>query len=229
MTVTEIIDQVIERSDNIKGSPADYLDRRLRLLDFLREVVDDIWWLRDWPWRMEWGTVTVLPGAASVTVPADFNDFGHEGGLYGPDGHPLDPVTEREIIDLQESGHRTNDPDRYSQFGIDTVGMAPTYRKLLQFPYTDNGFTLRIYYDTIPPELDEAGNNGNLVRIPAQYHRRLIVLGVKAKSRESKSDARAAKTTGDYEMAKKSMLTVEARGRNQIRRLPSFFRNRGGL
>lgn len=223
MTVTEIIDQVIERSDNIKGSPADYLDRRLRLLDFLREVVDDLWWLRDWPWRMKDGTVTVPAGGTSVAVPADFSDWGHDGGLYGPDGEPLDPVTEREMIDLQEAGSHSDTPRCYSIFGIDDTGLAPTYRKLLQFPLTDTGASLRIHYDSIPPDLDEGLANGNLVRIPVQYHRRLIVLGVKAKSRESKGDARAPKTTGDYEAAKKSLLTVEARGRNQIRRLPSFF------
>lgn len=223
MTVTEVIDQVIERSDNIKGTPADYSDRRLRLLDYLREVVDEIWWLRDWPWRMKSGTVTVPAGAGAVVVPADFNDWGHEGGIYGADGQPLDPVSEREILDLREAGHRSDTPDRYSIFDEDSTGMAPTYRKMLQFPMNDAAVTLKLWYQATPPALDESSNNNNLRFIPVQYHRNTIVPGVRFKSQQSKSDARSAQSKVEYEAAKAAMLTAEARDRNRIRQLPSFF------
>lgn len=226
MNVTEIIDEVLQRTDNIRGAPADYADRRTRLLVYLREVQDELWWLRDWPWRMKRSTVTFPANVGYVTVPADFHDWGHDGTLYGVDHDPLDVVPERVILDMRERGFTTATPDRYAIFGMDDSGMAPTYRKLIQIPTNTIALTLGIWYMSTPPTLDEAANVEAINRIPAQYHRRVVVPGVRYKAERSKSDARAEMTKGEYEEGKASMLQKESRDANKMTRLQSFFNYR---
>ncbi len=222
MNCTEVIDEVRQRTDNDSGSPADYANRRTRLLVYLRETVDEIWWLRDFSWEMVRSTVTVPAGQGYASVPSDFHDWGHEGTLYTVDGYPMDSVQEREILDLRERNYRTDSPRRYSVFGFD----AATGLKRIQIPYNDSAVVLPIWYLSRPPDLDEAGNNGNLIRIPLQYHRRVVVPGVRYRAEEAKSDARSVKTEAYYEKGKTWMLTRESRDQNRPKQLPSFFPGR---
>jgi hypothetical protein len=219
VNVTEVIDEVFERTDNVRGSPADYVDRRLRLLVYVREIVDELWWLRDWSWQMVRNTVTFAAGDGFALVPADFHDWGHDGALYKVDGCPMRRSNERDIQILRERNHRTTNPEQYAMFGLDTA----TAVKLIQIPFNDADLVLPIWYQSLPPVLDETANVDNLRRIPAQYHRRVVVPGVRYRSEEAKSDARAAKTEEKYETGKAWMLKREARDQNKMVRLPSFF------
>lgn len=223
MNVTEILDEVKQHTDNIMGSPADYTDRRARLLVYLRETVDDLWWLRDWPWRMKRSTVTFTNGEG--IVPVDFHDWGHDGALYNNENDAMDVADQRTVMDLRERNYQTATPRLYSMFGLDDSGMAPTYRKLIQIPYGAS-LTLPIYYLSLPPTLDEGANVNAIKRVPEQYHRSVIVPGVRYRAERSKSDARAAESKIEYEEGKKAMLRKESRDSNRLVRLQSFFNYR---
>lgn len=223
MNVTAIIDQVLERTDNIVGSPADYLQRRQRLLESLRETADEIWWLRDWPWRSKRNTVTMPLGQGFVAMPTDWSSFGNYGGIYqtltgGGDGKKLELVVESVIRDDRERDYRTTNPLQYAIFGQDD-----DYLPLLQTAINDAEVTLAIWYQMNVPELDEDANNDNIKRIPAKYHQRVVVPGVRYRSRESKGDDRWKNSKAEYEEGKRWMLTEEARLQGQPHQLPSFF------
>lgn len=227
MNVTEIIDQVLERTDNIKGSPADYADRRQRLLEYLRETADEVWWLRDWPWKLLRGTVVVPGGQSFVEVPPDFASFGNSGGVFqdlgsGGDGYKLDLVTESEILDQRERDFRTNTPHQFALFGQD----AASYLTLIQLPPNDIDVPLSLWYQPNPPTLDEGANVDNIKRIPVKYHQRVIVEGVRMRSRESKADDRWKNSAAKFESGKTWMMAEEARYQGRSRALPSFFGER---
>lgn len=224
MNVTQIIDQVLERTDNIVGSPADYLQRRQRLLEALRETADEIWWMRDWTWRSKRDVVTIPVGQGFVEMPADWSSFGNYGGVYqtvagGGDGKKLDLVVESEIRDDRERDIRTTNPLKFAIFGQD----AASYLSLLQTQINDAQVELAVWYQMNVPELDETTNVNNIKRIPEKYHQRVIVPGVRYRSRESKGDDRWKNSLTEYEKGQRWMLTEEARMQGQERQLPGFF------
>lgn len=227
MNVTQAIDKVIQRSDNIKGSPADYLDRRARLLDSLQEVFEEVYWLRDWVWRRKRTVVTVLAADESVSVPSDFGSFGNSGGIWsalasGGDGHQLDLATESEIIEDRERNRRTNTPRRFALFGQDAV----TYLTQIQIQPHDAAVPLAVWYQPDPPQLDESTNVAKLNLIPAKYHQRVLIPGLKMRSRESKADQGFANSEKEFEAGKIWMVKEEARYQGRQRQLPSFFGRR---
>jgi hypothetical protein len=224
VNVTQAIEKVIQRSDNIKGNPADYADRRLRLLDSLQEVFEEVYWLRDWVWRRKRSTVTVGAADESASVPSDFQSFGESGGVWsllasGGDGHQLDLVTESEIFEDREKNRRTNTPRKFALFGQN----ATTYLTQIQIQPHDAAVPLAVWYQPNPPTLDEAANVEALNLIPAKYHQRVLIPGLKMASRESKSDEGWKNMKADFEAGKRWMMAEEKRFQGQKRQLPSFF------
>lgn len=158
MNVTEIIDQVLGRDDNISETAADNDTRRERLLEYLREVVAEVWWRRDWTFKKTRDTVTVPQGQGFVAVPADFAGFGVYGGVYLPsgaqgDGRKLEWVPESVISDLRESGYNTSLPEVYALYGQDPLSLL----QYIQIPTNGTARSLILWYQANQPYIDEVG------------------------------------------------------------------------
>ncbi len=230
MNVTEIISQVLARDDNISETDADNATRRTRLLEYLREIVAEVWWRRDWTWKKTRATVTVPSGQGYVSLPADFASFGMYGGVYRPtggaggDGVKLEMKPESVITDLRESGYSTGTPTIFAIFGQDPT----TYLQYIQIPNNPGDVPLVLWYQPNPPTIDEAANVENIKKIPEKYHQLVVVPGLRAKARESKGDAMWQKALADYEKGLVWMQAEENRFQGEYRQLPSFF-GRGGF
>lgn len=225
MNVTEIINQVLARDDNVSETDADNATRRTRLLEYLREVVAEVWWRRDWTFKKKRDTVTVPAGQGYVSLPADFASIGIYGGVYLPrgggsgDGAKLEMKPESVITDVRESGVSNSLPTVYALFGQDPT----TYLQYIQIPTNPGAVTLAIWYQPNQPTIDEGANVENINMIPSKYHQLVIVPGLRAKARESKGDARWQTAIADYEKGFVWMQSEENRFQGEYRQLPSFF------
>lgn len=225
MNVTEIIDQVMGRDDNISEADADNLTRRQRLLEYLREVEAEIWWRRDWTWKKKRGTVTVPAGQGYVALPADFASIGQYGGVFHPasgsgDGRKLEQVPESVIMEARESGQPGDVPQYFALFGQDPT----TYLQYIQIPVNAGAVDLVLWYQPNPPTIDEAANVNAVKAIPEKYHQLVVIPGLRSKARESKGDAMWQHAMAEYQNGLKFMQEEENRFQGeQNRQLPSFF------
>ena len=154
MNVTEHINQVLGRDDNVDDTGADNTERRLRHLEYLREIVAELWWASDWSWKKKRDTVVVPAALGYVALPPDFQSLGNYGGIYFPvpggDGRKLDLVAESLVMDLRESDYRTTNPWVCAIFGQGTF-----YRQYVQIPVPGADTTLVVWYQPNPPTIDE--------------------------------------------------------------------------
>lgn len=164
MTVKEIIDIALSQGDNVPESDAGYIDRRRRALTFLREVLNEVWWVRDFPWKKTQSDVTVLAGESSVEVPSNFDSLGVYGGVYrlvgGIQQYPaLEEVPEAMILEYRSGNYRSSQPRIMSFFDQDPT----TQQLLLQIPLTDADVPLRMFYQKRPPKLYDSGDPEPLI------------------------------------------------------------------
>lgn len=314
MAVKQIIDTALSQGDNVPESDAGYIDRRRRALTFLRDVFQECWWTRDWPFKRGQLDVTVLAGLAYVNVPSDFNSLGAYGGIYRlvsgvQQFPPLEEVPESRVMEYRSGAYTTSVPRIFAFFGQDPVD----HRLRIQVPQNDVDVALRVFYQKRPPKLWDVGDPeplvltlgitrvgqvatatstvshglemfdrvvvsgatqpeyngtfeitvtgdktftytvsgtpatpatgtpvgspdvafGNLaiLQIPEDYHLKVLLVGLKAKLRESKGDARWSKLESDYQMGLTAMRKETNRFQAEVRQLPSFFgdRNPSGI
>jgi hypothetical protein len=159
VTVSEIIDIALSQGDNVPESDAGYIDRRRRALNFLREVVHDIWWERDWPWKKTQADVTVLAAGSSVAVPWNFDSIGNYGNVFRLSGGlqqypPLELVPESLVMEHRTGNYRSDSPRIFALFGQD----AATLVDLIQIPTTDVDVPLRMLFQRQPPRLLDYGD-----------------------------------------------------------------------
>jgi hypothetical protein len=308
VNVTQIIDQVLARDDNVAESAAHNAQRRQRILEYLREVHAEIWWARDWPFKRRSADLTVPAGPGTASLPWNFASIGWFGGVYFPvagtgDGRRLEAVPESVILDLRAGNWRNSTPHIYAIFGQDAANISQ-----LQVEPTGGSYQLTVYYQPNPAFIDEvvglfsltdiavtavsgrratltstvtdfttqfdgaqavrtsgftnAANNADLEivgtvtanampvqlrsadsmvlepagatvdleghvedikEIPEKYHQLVIIPGLKAKTRESKGDARWQSMFAAYQKAQMDMKREEARFQGEFRQLPSFF------
>lgn len=224
MDVTEIISQVLGRDDNISETDADNTVRRTRLLEYLREVVAEIWWRRDWTWKKTREEVTVPANTGFTTVPATFQSFGVYGGVYLPsgsqgDGAKLEMQPESVIMGLRESGFTTGQPKVFAIFG-----QHPTsFLQYIQIPMNGSALTLVLWFQPNQPTIDESSNVNGIKKIPEKYHQIVVVPGLRQKARESKGDARWQYSLAEYQSGLKFMQEEEVRFQGEYRQAPSFF------
>jgi hypothetical protein len=232
VNVTEILDQIMRRSDRIGSPTADYADRRQLHLDFLREIVDDVWYFRDWPWKRTTENIVVPDGIGFVAMPANYSSMGKYGSIYrlidsSNTGNPLEERPEGDIFDLRQTEFITDDPRIFCFSGQDTDVASPTLgRPYFQIPWNKGDLTFAVWYQMLTPTLDESANVENLKLIPEKYHQSVIVHGMRYKAIESKGDDRWAFEFQEYEKGKKMMKEEEARLQGRTPRLPSFFGRR---
>lgn len=157
MTVEEIIDQALAQGDNVNPASADYLQRRRLALTFLREVVDEVWWVRDWPWRRRDGVEVVIPATQGyASLPLDFNSLGVFGGVYlATGGDKLDEVPESVIEDFNRApGYSAANIEYFSIHGQDET----TFLAQIRIPRNASEVTLALFYLASPPFLLDAGD-----------------------------------------------------------------------
>jgi hypothetical protein len=232
MTVEEIIDQELSQGDLVPSTDSAYVERRRRALTALRSTFHEIYFLRDWPWKKKQGSIVVPASTGFKVAPTDFSSIGVFGGLYRPDNVMLQEVPESVIYDSRNSGERSDDPRIFAIFGQDAL----TYKPLFQFPMNDGSYTLTLWYQPEPPTLLDAGDpdetpgapltagNAALQVIPVEFHESVLAMGLKAKLRESKGDARWQWAQTEFEKAKLAMYRAAARGQSDgMKQIPSFF------
>jgi hypothetical protein len=226
VTVTEIISQVLSYTDNIPPTDADYNDRRLRLLNFLREVVANVWYEREWPFSRRTVTVSVLVDPLNYAIlPDDFLGLGDYGTVVLAEqfhDDPLENVPEHQIVLSRQTSLRTTTPGICSVFGQEPTTLA----HLLQVPPTDTSFDLIVNYLKDVPTLDEAANNTKLAEIPTKYHQRVLVPGLQSRTLQSKGDSAWNTYEGRFVEALNEMKSKERRRQGTIWQFPSFFGNR---
>lgn len=226
MNVTEAIDQVLRRTDNVTESEADYADRRQRLLEYLREVFEEIWWLNDFQFRRQSSSVTMTVGTGRVAVPS--RSLGTYGGIYLNKaahalGRQLEEVPEQVIFDLQASNYTTSEPE---QFAFSGFTGAPDYLPYIITAINSKAVTFDVHYLLDPPTLDEGTNVENLKLLPEKYHQTVLIPGLRAKARESTADNRWQNSVREWEKAKEWFMREERRFQGTFRQLPSFFGQR---
>lgn len=159
MTVQELIDIALSQGDNVPESDAGYIDRRRRALNFLREIVADIWWDRDWPWKKTQSDITVLAGDAYVAVPWNFDSIGNYGALYRLAGGlqqfpPIELVPESVVMEARTGASSDDTPRIFALFGQDPV----SFYDLIQIPPNNVDVELRMFYQKTPPRLLDNGD-----------------------------------------------------------------------
>lgn len=156
MRAQELIDKALRYGDNVSPTSADYLERRRMALSFLRDLVDEIWWLRDWPWKKTDTTVTVPAAAGKVALPANFDSLGNYGGVYRSDGSKVDEVPESVIEDLRAGSApwQTTDPVWFSLHGLDDT----VFLGYIQIPLNPSDVDLKLVYQRRPPYIMDAGD-----------------------------------------------------------------------
>lgn len=226
MTVTEIISQVLSYTDNISPTDADYATRRTRLLNYLREVLADVWYTREWPFACTSAQLTVASSTGYANLPTDFLKLGEYGSVLleaDQTGDPLEHVPEYRIRNIRRTNLKTNTPAIFSIFGLDPT----TFAKRIQFPNNDLAFDVIVEYVKDAPTIDESTNNTAISQLPVQYHQRLLIPGLQARTLQSKGDAAWNTYQGRFEEARNEMRVNERRRQGTMWQLPGFFRRFG--
>lgn len=155
MNVTQIVDQILARDDNVSETAAHNETRRQRILELLREVHAETWWARDWTFKKREASVVVPVGQGTASLPWNFASLGNYGGVYFPigsqgDGTRLEYVPESVITDLRAGAWQDSTPKVFSIFGQDEAFIPQ-----IQLPPTGGQYTLSVIYQPNPAYIDE--------------------------------------------------------------------------
>jgi hypothetical protein len=222
VTVTELLDQIVGRVDNVAAIDAENTDRRQRHLEYLIEVASDIYFERDWPWRRQSVTLTLSSGVLYSDLPADFDSIGPQQGVFDhATGEPLDFATEAEIIAMRSlAGDGSGCLTHYGIFGTATTD----FEKRIQFNANSGGIVVDVYYQKIMATLDDSTGTANLAAVvPSKYHQNVVIPGVRALARHSVGDGRYQDYLDQKARGVALMVKNEKLGREMPRRMPSFF------
>lgn len=225
MTVTEFIDEIVGYSDNVNPAGADYADRRQRILFWLKREAAQVYYSREWPWALtETSPDVSIPASQGYgLLPADFLAITKWGHVYDmtQDGLELEPAPEPDVTDLLAMNHKVANSKIYAIFGIDSSNPP---RKKIWRPYSDTAQTLKLFYHPTLPTLDESAGVNNLNRaIPQEFQETVLIPGVAARAKRSKSDARWKDDWAERADGLSKMIKKARRFQGGMQRLPSFF------
>lgn len=191
MTSSALIDLIINYTDNVSASDADNATRRLRVLQALQEIFDQVWNFREWRFRLTNATVTVLANGNNVVVPSDFQDFGEHGAVYDSAGRRLVEVTPQQLLEYRETGIGAGAVvNSYALFDFDSTTGLPLFQVPNSVGSANTNF--KFWYNKTSPTLGDSTtpSTSKLHFIPAQYHNTVLLAGVIAKIRKVKGDTR---------------------------------------
>ncbi len=222
MDATEIITQVLAYTDNINPTDTDYADRRVRLTHLLQALLEDVVTESEWTWLRKTSQLTVAAQDGFVAVPADFGQLGDYGTIHLVDnftGVPLDHEPEHVIRSSRARNYQTSSPSYFSIFGQD----ATTYVRQINFPINPDAFDILVNYLRKSPTVDEAANLNTVKIVPEEFHQRVLIPGLSAKTLESKGDERWQNQFAMYNDGLKKMRSKFRRRQGTLWQLPSFF------
>lgn len=214
MTTAALIDLVLNYTDNVTATDGDNTVRRTRVLQWCQEVFDLVYAHKAWPFRYITGDVTTVNGL--IVVPADFHDFGDEGGVFNPLGERMMQVNPKTIHRMREAGEVDPNPSLFALYGFD----ASTARPNINIVNTTSSVVLTLWYLKVAPTLADSTTPGtsNLFYIPAAYHNSVLLAGVVARTRRAKGDTR--NWQADFERGLAEMVKNERPRQTGIQRLP---------
>jgi len=226
MTVSEFIDEIVGYSDNVNPAGADYADRRQRILYWLIREASQVYYHREWPWRLKPSDPDVVIPADQGwgPLPADYLSLGKLGHVYNmsQNGAPVEPATESEITDLLAMNSQVVNSAIYAIYGTDD-SVDPPHRKIWM-TLSPSDITLRLSYHPKMPTLDESANNANLNdACPIEYQETVLIPGVAARAKRSKSDARWKDDLAERMDGLKNMVKNCRRFQGGQQQMPSFF------
>lgn len=217
MTGAELVSEAISYYDNTLATDATNANRRLRVLHAAQMVLDEVYNHKAWPFKHHRLSVTTsagvayLPnfptGAPAAPDPLPPNWFAPDGisyGRLGPEGAVVEvtgqhwtETTLQEITALRSAGNSL-----MKVFAIGSYtgpqGSVTTWSEAteswegglyqLVIPNQNDAVSFYVYYDSAPKLLSDTANE--IVAIPGQYHRTVLLAGTIVRMQTAKSDVR---------------------------------------
>jgi len=186
MNAYEATSKILLYTDNTLATDAGTAKRRVKILEWMQEIFDEVWNWADWDWTYKAGSI-IVPTAGYVALPSDFVRFGSKGRAYDSNGRPLDEVNPQQILEQHLSSGQVSTIREFAVYIADDGVMR------LYTPKPGSALTLTIYYKFKPPTLVDINHatSSNLQHIPSEYHYSVILAGLKERAARSKGDARA--------------------------------------
>lgn len=225
MNVTQIIDQIIGRTDNVSTIDGDYARRRQRHLEYLIEEANYLYTAREWKWRRTSTTVTISSGTGFADLPTDFQSIGRQSLVTNTaNGKVLRWASEDELrAEKDIPGHTTGDPDVYSIYDQST-----DFEYRIQTVTVSQNVTLLVPYNKALPVLDEDASSGlnNIKCIPEHYHQTVLIPALRSLADFStgKNDWQAHER--QRERGLRLMIRQERLPQDTMGQFPSFFGGR---
>ena len=223
MNVTEILDQITGRTDNVGLSDSDYTNRRTRLLEYTVEEGVLIWLARDWVWRRTSTTLTIPVSQGFANLPTDFGSIGRRALLTNTvTGRQIPFAPEDELRRVKDQpGVTTSDPDAYSIYG---QGTDFEYR--LQVVTNTIQLTYTLPYNKSFPTLDETTNINASKQIPEQYHQTVWIPAIRSLASFAKGDQSWQEHQKQRDKGIALMMRQERLPQDTLGQFPSFFGGR---
>ena len=217
MTTGGLISTVINYTDNVSATDADNGDRRARILQLTQETFEDVWNYREWPWRFR-GPTTLAITAGSADLPADFADFGQNGGVFDvASGRKFSELPIQMFQERILTGANNNVDDEFAVFNQATTDGD----KKIYVPTAVTSIKI-FYLATASTLVDATDATNNLFLIPARWHQTVILPGVVARVRTNKGDGRDWMTR--YLTGLGSMVAGERSKKTTVQRVPYYAR-----
>lgn len=188
MDTEALINTVLNYTDNVSSSDADYSARRTRILQTAQEVCEEVWNFTEWPFTYKRNTAYSLTASVDeVDLPSDFLELGRHGGLWENAGdHRWLEVGYQELSDLRD-GSTLTVPRVFCIYGMNDSTMA----RRIQILSSGSTRTMTLIYRFLFPTLvDVSDPASELLQIPVQYHQTVVLAGVVARTREAKNELR---------------------------------------
>lgn len=149
MYTGELIDRVIKHTENLSTDDADYVAKRVKVLEWAQTCFQEVWNHKPWKFKQQSGTVAIGAGVNYGTVPSDFGNVSELGGAYyGADTELIEVQTQ--VIDrIKELGQLTDGPTMFSIVGYDTTA---NQRSLLKVD-ANGAFNVTLLYEMACPLL----------------------------------------------------------------------------
>lgn len=215
MTTGDLIDRILQFTDNVDAADPANDQRRLRHLQYCQEVFDDVWHYRPWLFKMRvLDPLTIPDGAGEVVLPLDFEALGPNGGVFHKDNmRRIREIDYRDLITKKRLNLQAgNPPEVFAIGGLDTT----TGQDMINILHNSGDVVLLMHYEAAPVTLvdnDIGDGSDGLWQIPARYHRSVLLQGVHARVAKSQGDTRdwySAYQRGlAYMIAREQKLTSE--------------------
>lgn len=250
MTGAELINEAISHYDNTNSSDAGNAQRRIRILHAAQMVLDEVYNFKPWPFKRHKVTVETSAGVASLpnypdgtyTTPAgpppgyftpvggpvSFGRLGPEGAVVGANNELWVETTPQEITAARAAGDSLRKifsiSSNYANAGAatawDTDGWKGGLYKL-EIPNTTEAITLTVYFDAAPIKLADDANQ--IVAIPPEYHRTVLLAGTITRMQQAKSDTRIY-WEKQYLVGLARMAANQMPMQSRVQQLPMFQR-----